>query len=175
MITSNVRMLARYNAWANRLIYEATAALPDGEATKERHSGGGDAGFSNIVQTLNHCCIIDMIWQAHLEGRPHGFESRSTRDHPPLNQLWHSRQALDAWYVTYSDDLSDAALGEEVDFTLIGGNRGVMTREAILFHIVNHSTYHRGFVVRMFHQIPASAPTTDLPVYFREAQSDIPC
>ena len=27
-------MLTRYNAWANKLIFDAVAALPEGEATK---------------------------------------------------------------------------------------------------------------------------------------------
>ena len=54
-------------------------------------------------------------------------------------------------------------------FTLIGGNRGVMTRGEILLHIVNHTTYHRGFVADLMYQVPgARPPTTDLPVYLRE-------
>jgi len=55
-----------------------------------------------------------------------------------------------------------------VSFTLIGGNRGVMTRSEILLHVVNHCTYHRGFVADMFYQVPARPPTTDLPVFLRE-------
>jgi uncharacterized damage-inducible protein DinB len=55
-----------------------------------------------------------------------------------------------------------------VRFTLIGGNPGVMTRSEILLHIVNHCTYHRGFVADMFYQVPARPPTTDLPVFLRE-------
>jgi len=66
------RMLARYNAWANRLIFDAVAALPPGEATRERKSL-----FKNMVHTLNHNYVIDRIWQAHLEGREHGYAART--------------------------------------------------------------------------------------------------
>ena len=62
------RMLARYNAWANRLIFDAVAALPEGEATKERGTL-----FKNMVYTLNHNHVIALIWRAHLEGREHGL------------------------------------------------------------------------------------------------------
>jgi len=64
--------------------------------------------------------------------------------------------------------LSDAVLDEEVGFILIGGTRGVMTRGEILLHVVNHTSYHRGFVADLFYQVPARPPTTDLPVYLRE-------
>ena len=168
MSASNVRMLTRYNTWANKRIYDAVAALPDGEATKERNPSERNYNFKNIVHTLNHNYVIDIIWQAHLEGRQHGFEARNTPSYPPLDQLWRAQQVIDEWYTAYSDQLSDATLDEQVNFTLVGGNKGVMTRGEILLHIVNHSTYHRGFIADMFYQIPASPPMMDLPVFFRE-------
>lgn len=156
-------MLARYNAWADALMFDAVAALPEGEATRERQTL-----FRNMVHTLNHIYVIDLIWQAHLEGREHGFEARNTRDHPPLEELRPKQQAIDAWYIEWADKLTDAALGEKVNFTLIGGNKGVMTRGEILLHVVNHTTYHRGFVADLFYQVPVRPPATDLPVYLRE-------
>ena len=161
----SARMLARYNAWANRLIFDAVAALPEGEATRERGSL-----FKNMVHTLNHNYVIALIWRAHLEGREHGFSARNTDGHPPLGELRAVQEAADRWYVDWADSLSEAALGENVSFTLIGGNRGTMTRGEILLHVVNHTTYHRGFVADMFYQVPARPPTTDLPVFLREAR-----
>jgi uncharacterized damage-inducible protein DinB len=161
--TSTARMLTRYNAWADKLMFDAVAALPAGEAEKERKSL-----FRNMVHSLNHNYVIDRIWQAHLEGRDHGYETRNTKDYPPLPELWRLQQEVNAWYVAWSDKLSDAALDEPVRFTLIGGNQGVMTRGEILLHVVNHTSYHRGFVADLFFQVPARPPTTDLPVYLRE-------
>ena len=42
-----------------------------------------------------------------------------------------------------------------------------MSRADILLHVVNHATYHRGWVAEMFFQVPARNPTTDLPVYLK--------
>jgi len=161
--TGTARMLARYNAWANKLIFDAVAALPPGEAMKERASL-----FKNMVHTLNHIYVIDLIWQAHLEGRDHGFTARNTPGHPPLAELWAAQQSIDAWYIAWSDAQSDAALDEKVNFTLIGGTPGTMTRGDILLHVTTHTSYHRGFVADMFFQVPTRAPTMDLPVYLRE-------
>jgi len=158
------RTLTRYNNWANQLIFEAIAALPEGEATKPRASL-----FKNMVHTLNHNYVIDLIWQAHLEGRDHGFTARNTPGHPQLEELREKQQAIDDWYIAWSDAQTEATLAQAVHFTLIGGNRGVMTRAEILLHIVNHTTYHRGFVADLMYQVPgARPPTTDLPVYLRE-------
>jgi len=161
--TRTARMLTRYNAWANQLIFDAVGALPTGEATRERKSL-----FKNMVHTLNHNYVIDRIWQAHLEGRDHGYGARNTPDHPPLSELWRLQQETDRWYIAWSDALSDAALDEKMSFTLIGGNRGMMTRAEILLHVVNHTSYHRGFVADLFYQVPARPPTSDLPVFLRE-------
>jgi len=164
MITSNTaRMLARYNAWANGVMFDAVAALPPGEAEKQRVSL-----FKNMVHTLNHIYVIARIWQAHLEGRDHGYAARNTADHPPLPELWRVQQEIDGWYIGWSDAVTDAKLDETVRYTLIGGNQGEMTRGEILLHVVNHSSYHRGFVGDLFFQVPVRAPQMDLPVYFRE-------
>ena len=162
--TQSARTLARYNAWANALMFEAVAKLPAGEATKPRQTL-----FRNMVHTLNHNYVIDRVFQAHLEGRRHGYDARNTPDHPPLEELWRAQQALDAWYVAWSERVSAAELDEEVRFEFIGGGAGAMTRMEMLQHVVNHTTYHRGFVADLFYQVPARPPTTDLTVYLRDA------
>lgn len=168
MEVSNARMLTRYNAWANELIFRAVAALPEGEAVKPRPSV-----FKSMVHTLNHNYVIDRIFQAHLEAREHGYTARNTDAHPPLADLWRSQQDIDRWYIAWSDAISDAALGEKVSFTFVGGGQGVMTRGEILQHLVNHTTYHRGFVAQMLYQVPARPPTTDLTVFLRDAPPEL--
>jgi uncharacterized damage-inducible protein DinB len=160
----DARMLTRYNAWANKLIFDAVAALPEGEAVKPRKSL-----FKNMVHMLNHNYVIDRIFQAHMEGREHGYAARNTPDHPPLAELWRAQQEIDAWYIAWSDALTDAALAETINFTFVGGGQGAMTRGEILLHITNHTSYHRGFVAEMFYGLSIRPPTTDLPVFLRDA------
>ena len=77
MTPRTARMLTRYNAWANKLIFDAVAALPEGEATRPRVSL-----FRNMVHMLNHNYVIDRMFQAHLEGRPHGYTARNRTSMP---------------------------------------------------------------------------------------------
>jgi uncharacterized damage-inducible protein DinB len=161
---NDARTLTRYNAWANELIFAAVAALPEGEAVKPRRSV-----FRNMVHTLNHNFVIDRIFQAHLEGRSHGYGARNTPDHPPLAELWRAQQELDQWYVAAYDGMDDARLNQTVSFSFVGGGEGAMTRGEMLQHLVNHTSYHRGFVAQMIYDVPARPPTTDLTVFLRDA------
>ena len=156
----HARTLARYRMWADRLTFDAVAALPPGEATKERPTL-----FKTMVGTLNHNYLINLIWQAHLEGRDHGFPALDLVLHDGLPELWRAQQAIDQWYIDWSDRQSQASLDEAVNFTFIGGETGSMSRGDMLLHVVNHATYHRGWVAEMFFQVPARNPTTDLPVF----------
>jgi uncharacterized damage-inducible protein DinB len=67
--------------------------------------------------------------------------------------------------------MDEARLGQKVHFTFVGGGEGVMTRGEILQHLVNHTTYHRGFVAQMMYDVPARPPTTDLTVFLRDVQN----
>jgi uncharacterized damage-inducible protein DinB len=164
--TATARMLTRYNAWANRVFFDAVAALPPGQATQPRQTL-----FKNIVHTLNHNYVIDSIFQAHLQGRAHGYEARNTVETPTLETLRAEQAALDQWYVEWSDTVGDAALDEKVSFTFVGGGPGVMTRGQILLHVINHTSYHRGFAADLFYQVPAKPPTTDLTVFLRDVDA----
>jgi uncharacterized damage-inducible protein DinB len=158
-----LRMLARYRSWADRLTFDAVAALPPGEATRERPTL-----FKTMIGTLNHNYLIDLVWQAHLEGRGHGFKARNIMLHPALADLWVAQQTINAWYIAWSEAQSEADLNEVVPFVSISGDNGAMTRGEMLLHVVNHATYHRGWVADLFFQVPTRPPTTDLPVFLAE-------
>ena len=159
---ANARLLARYRLWADQLTFDAVAALPPGEAEKERPTL-----FKTMIGTLNHNYLIDLVWQAHLEGRDHGFQARNIVLHHDLAELWKAQQAINRWYIDWSGRQTEQSLDETVHFQFIGGDSGAMTRGDILLHVVNHATYHRGWIAEMFFQVPARNPTTDLPVYLR--------
>ena len=159
------RMLARYKAWAGKVIFDAATQLPEGEVTRPRKSV-----FKSMAHMLNHIYVIDRVFQAHLEGKPHGYSARNTPGHPPLAELQQAQAEVDAWYVALSDRLTPETAAEAIRFDYIGGGEGVMTRNEMLLHVINHSTYHRGFVADFFYQIPVQPPATDFTVYLRDAR-----
>jgi uncharacterized damage-inducible protein DinB len=77
---------------------------------------------------------------------------------------------VDAWYVDWAAAIPAEKLDEIVRFEFVGGGDGAMTRAQMLLHVVNHTSYHRGFVADLFFQVPARPPITDLTVYLRDVE-----
>ena len=152
--------LPRYRMWADERTFGAVAALPPGEADKERPTL-----FKSMIGTLNHVHLVDLIWQAHLEGRDHGFTSRSLVLHETLPELWRAQRAINQWYVDWSESQPAPSLDESLCFRFVDGGEGTMTRRAILLHVVNHATYHRGWIAEMLFGLRVLGPAVDLPVY----------
>lgn len=163
-ILRNIRMLTRYSAWANKRLFDVLSALADEEVAAPRSE---DAG--SMLKVLNHAYVVDQIWQAHLLAKPHGFSARNTDTLPSLVELQTGQCLIDDWYVAYADNISEKAYGEIVNFEFIGGGVGAMTRGDILLHLVNHKTYHRGFVAQMLYEVSQRSPVMDLPVFLRDA------
>jgi uncharacterized damage-inducible protein DinB len=155
-----LQTLMRYKAWANELVFDAAAKLPQAELTAPRK-----IVFGSMLRTLNHVYAMDEVWRAHLEGRPHGYTTRNPEACPPLAELHDAQNSIDGWFVQYADSLSRE--DEIVDFQFIGGGPGAMTRRDILLHVANHGTYHRGNVAAMMYQAGVAPPTTDLPVFLK--------
>ena len=165
----NIRMLTRYTAWANGRLFDALSKLPEVEVTAKRVTG-----FGNMVHTLNHSYVVDQIWKAHLEGRSHGFKARNTESTPALAELASAQRQLHEWYIRYADELSADRHDEVVQFMFVDGGAGAMTRGDMLLHVVNHKTYHRGYVADMLYQVPSRPPTMDLSVFLRDVRLELP-
>ncbi|GLQ90170.1 DNA damage-inducible protein DinB [Dyella flagellata] len=156
----------RYRAWADRLLFQSLAKLPEASL-----SAAQPIVFGNLLRTLNHTYCMDQVWKAHLQGVPHGFTTRNPEDCPVFEVLRSAQADIDDWYVRHAEMLDERACGEAIRFTYIGGGEGEMRRGDILLHVVNHATYHRGHVAMMMYGLSVPPPTTDLPVFLRDADS----
>ena len=158
---SFLKMFTCYKAWANELIFSTIESLPEGEATKERPTR-----FKNMVHTLNHAYVIGCIFRVHVEGKQHHHTAaRNTPTHLPPHKLWKSVKIIDQWYIDYAISLSEQQLSECIKFQFVGGGEGIMSLRDMMLHVINHGTYHRGFVGDMMYQVPVVPPATDLPVF----------
>lgn len=158
-----LKMLLRYKSWANRIAFEAVMAIPEDEALKPRMTT-----YKNMVYTLNHVYVVDDIFRHHLIGRKHPYKMRNTPETPPLKELWAATQEMDRWFLDRVDGWTADDLDSTVNFEFVGGREGAMTQEDIILHLVNHATYHRGFVGDMLKQVPYYWPANDLTVFLRD-------
>ncbi|MFT3802593.1 MAG: DinB family protein [Burkholderiaceae bacterium] len=164
MTTETAVTLARYSDWADRVLFESMEGLPEGAAY--RTSG---TLFRSMIGTLNHNYQVDLIWRAHLQGLEHGFSTRRDMLHADLGKLIEAQCRINQWYIDWAGRQTQASLSEQVAFNFVSGRPGRMSRGGMLLHIVNHKTYHRGWVAEMFFDHGMSPPETDLCVFLTES------
>lgn len=126
-----------YKAWANAEILEAIAGVDPSRHPEQ---------WTLAVRLMNHTYVVDRIFSAHLAGGTHGFQATNTPVTPTYAELRDRIAASDGWYSQYVDALSGSDLGEPIAFAFTDGERGCMTREEMLFHVLAHGAYHRGNV-----------------------------
>jgi len=158
-----VRMMTNYMAWANKVMLNSVSRLPPAEIVKPRQ-----ALFGTIAHTFNHILVIEDIFRCHLEDRRHSYTARNTETSPPFEEVRSGLQRMDQYYVKLAERLTDDELKETIRFEFVDGGDGAMTRQEILLHLVNHATYHRGFISDMLYQVPFMGDANDLSVFLRD-------
>ena len=148
MSVSTLKSLFGYKSWANAELFALLAGMPP------EH---GDA-LHTCIRTLNHIHVVDRLFRARLAGEPAPFDATNTEATPGLDQLWMDVADTDAWYVDYVAGLSEAGLSETLDFTFTDGDRGRMSREEILLHVIAHGGYHRGNVGQVLKGLSIAPP-----------------
>src|SRR3712207_6721141 len=98
-------MLAAYNAWANRRIYDAVAKLSDADYRADR-----GAFFKSVHGTLNHLLVTDRIWMRRFTGEGEHPNRLDAILFEHLDELRAARETEDGRIIRYIDGLSDADL-----------------------------------------------------------------
>jgi uncharacterized damage-inducible protein DinB len=78
--------------------------------------------------------------------------------------------ALDRWYLGYLETATPELLSESVPFTFTDGDKGCMSREEMLAHVVTHGGYHRGEVGRIMAQHSVGLPWDTFAVYLHRTE-----
>ncbi len=163
MPTEHYRTLARYNAWANRTLYDAAGRLSSAECAKARSA----AYFGSILNTLNHLLVVDYLWFARLKGTSRSDLKLDGVLHHDLAELRAAREAEDAGILALVETLDEAALAANCAFNDTKGKAWSMPVWQILATVFNHETHHRGQVHALLKDAGEEPPALDLPVYLR--------
>lgn len=168
MIADHYRLFARYNAWANRRLYDACLALPAGEAVRQRPSF-----FGTIVATLNHLLVADRIWFGRIEGVDYGARRLDEVLYANLEHLYAAREDFDAHIIAVTEAWDDRRVLQPLRYTNLAGDAFEQPLQVVLAHVFNHQTHHRGQVHDMLSQCEGAAPPPplDLIFYYREVSA----
>ncbi len=164
-----IALMATYNQWMNRKVYDAAASLSPAALVQ-----GRQAFFGSILGTLNHLVLGDTVWLKRFALHPAGYSALaplSTIATPPdlkhlaftdLHQLAARRAWLDQLIIDWARSLSDSDLEHRLQYHTM---RGVATHKpffSLLVHFFNHQTHHRGQVTTLLTQAGVDVGDTDL-------------
>ncbi|MEO8058610.1 MAG: DinB family protein [Burkholderiales bacterium] len=124
----------------------------------------------DAIRLLNHIHVVDRIFSAHLRGEPHGYKATNTPETPTLDALRAATLDMNRWFVEQVGALAPAQLAESVDFTFTDGQRGRMSREEMLAHVITHGSYHRGEVGQMLKRLSVAPPRDLFTAHLHRAE-----
>jgi uncharacterized damage-inducible protein DinB len=156
-LLAHFRLLARYNAGANRILYDACARLPDAERKRVR-----PAFFRSIHGTLNHILVGDRIWLARFAGRQLPSTGLDAILYDDFAALRAAREEMDARIEAFAQGLEAGFLAGSIRYV---NNAGLPYDDPIpllLAHFFNHQTHHRGQVHDQLSQTAVAPPSLDL-------------
>jgi uncharacterized damage-inducible protein DinB len=156
-------MLARYNAWANRRLYDAAAVLGD-----LAYHADNRAFFLSMHGTLSHILSADRVWMRRFTDEGILPTTTGVPPYDDFAALREAREWEDARIVDYLAGLDPSALSGEITF------RRVTTPEIItqplasaLAHFFNHQTHHRGQAHGLLSILGKEPPELDLMLFER--------
>ena len=172
MNADEYHILAGFNQWANRRIYDAVATLSDADFHKDM-----GAFFGSIHATLNHILVVDCLWVSRAMGEYHGIKGLDEILYEDLNGLRDAREQMDAQIIEFVDRLmagEDGGLDKEVKYRLTKTEeKHTSPVRHILLTLFNHHTHHRGQVHCMLSQLGIKdPPALDIIFYLREKGED---
>jgi uncharacterized damage-inducible protein DinB len=166
MLNEHFRLLASFNAWANRRLYEAVAGLPEDEYRKERAC----AFFASIHGTLNHLLVGDRLWFGRVEGVAADISGLDQILYDDFAALRAAREVEDARIIALVEDFDDAGLKQERRFRIMTApEEQALPVHLMLATVFNHQTHHRGQVHAMLRETAVAPPPLDIIYFAREA------
>jgi uncharacterized damage-inducible protein DinB len=161
--TPLIRELYRYNRWANNRLLEAVAILTVEEFTRNLGSS-----YPSVRDTLVHIAWAEWVWLQRWNGisprsafQPVGF--------PDLNAVKARWSEVEAGQVAFLETVTPERLLAVASYVNLKGETWAYPLWRQMFHVVNHSTYHRGQVTTMLRQLGARSVATDFLVLDDEA------
>ena len=165
----HIALMATYNQWMNRKVYDAAAALTHAQLTLDRQ-----AFFGSIFGTLNHLMLGDTVWLKRFAEHPANFAALA-----PLNgiatpgdlkqlafanlaELSAHRAWLDQLIIDWASSLHESHLDQRLRYHNMRGVAAEKPFFGLLVHFFNHQTHHRGQVTTLLSQAGVDVGITDL-------------
>ncbi len=164
--SDHYRRYARYNAWINQSLLEASLSLPTAAQNKDQQ-----VFFKSLTGTWNHIMVGDLLWLNRLATifpiiddaidtwpKPKRLNQML---YPKLSELVEPRQQLDALIIQWCDFLRESDCENRLQYHNTKDELNVHPLPDVLQHLFNHQTHHRGQISALLSQAGVHYDATD--------------
>jgi uncharacterized damage-inducible protein DinB len=158
--------LFRYNHWAHDRVFEAVSRSSQEAFTRDLGSS-----HPSVRDTLTHIVWSEWIWLQRWKGSSPRTVFRGA-DFPESAALRTRWLELATEQRAFLETLTAERLLTVVRYVNLEGHTWQYPLWRQMYHVVNHSSYHRGQVITMLRQLGAQVVPTDFLVYHDELQRE---
>lgn len=159
MDTKTIRLLWDYTKWADARAFDAVAKL-----TPEQYGKDLGSSLKSVHDTLTHVVSAQWIWLSRWKGTsPKAMWTAG--EFPTFAALKDRWTALHAEIEAFVAAQTDATFAKDLVYQNTKGETLEYPLGALVLHMVNHSTYHRGQVTTLLRQLGAQPLPTDLVMF----------
>ena len=164
MNLQDLRTLLDYHYWGRDRLLEELDTLTPEQFT--RNLGGS---FGSIRDTVAHIQGADQIWfERWTGGKPTALPSPDR--FPDVASVKAAWSELEQKTRAFVEQLGEAGVNRVLEFRLLNGSPGASPMWQMLYHVVNHATYHRGQVTTLIRQVGGKPVGSDAIQFFRSQQ-----
>ncbi len=157
-----IKDYAAYNLWANTKMTSFISAI-----SEEMMNAPVKSSFTSLMKTIEHIKGAEQVWALRLTG--------TSLDKIPVKNNEMTKEefcrewiAVSASLVKYVEAQDAAVFEKTIHYKNTRGDSVQNKVYEMLMHCFNHSTYHRGQIVTILHQLDFTAiSSTDLITYYR--------
>ena len=161
-MANNLSLQLEYNAWANaRICNLLDKTAPDILIRENKGS------FNSILKTLTHIWDAEVVWLNRLNGeRITAFPSTGLEFTP--DEIIHRLKITDNAFVELVNTRGEDFFDQSCSYTNMKGVPFTDPVDHILYHVINHSTYHRGQIITMLRDAGVTdLVSTDFIIFLR--------
>ncbi len=137
-----------YDNWANKRIFET---LKKSSSTK-------------ALLLFAHIFNSQQIWLGRIRGNP--LSALPWQD-KPLELLEKDIESVNKDWMCFLESSSDKELNNVIDYFSTEGVNYKSSVRDIITHVINHSTYHRAQIAKIFKKEKIQPPVTDYIAFTR--------
>jgi uncharacterized damage-inducible protein DinB len=160
-----INALYRYNSWANSRAFDAASQLSPEDFVKDLGSS-----YPSVRDTLLHIVWAEWIWLQRWNGispqvvfQPADFPSPDV-----VRARW---SAVEIERRAFLESVTNERLLTVLQYVNLKGENWQYPLWRQMYHVANHSTYHRGQLATMLRQLGARPIPTDVLLFDDEQAS----